>query len=258
MSIRSKVVVGTVLVLLVIGLIVFILGPVLFASVLYPLPEKYRGSVDKWVREYCQGIDNPHHLVSALIMVESGWREGARSSAGAIGMTQFIPSTAVSVAKRLGVSPFTPSDLTRNPDLSIRFGSYYICTRIKDYGGNTQKGLIAYNGGGGAVIAFEAGNPVRGTVGYANKVEAIAGAYNDIYGAWWQNGVPPPATASSGGSSSSVAPTTEFNVKPKIVGSGSIVDFWQGLLSNQDTDAAPPEEGGNALTNLWKIFVPDN
>lgn len=250
MSIKTKVAVGTIVVMLLIALIVFLLGPVLFASIAYPLPEKYRGSIAKWSKEYCGKIADGPNLVAALIMTESGWHETARSGAGAIGMTQFIPSTAVGVAKKLGIPNFSPSDLTKDSDLSIRFGSYYICTRINDYGGNVQKGLIAYNGGGGAVIAFEAGSPVRGTVGYASKVVAIQKAYTTIYGRWWENPLP----ASNGGGG------TEFKVVPKtdtsLITTVPILDFWQGLLSNQDTGSGD-ESSANSLNNLWKIFLPD-
>ena len=254
---------GSVIILLILGFLAFLLGPVLFASIAYPLPEKYRGSVAKWSAEYCGGIDQPQHLLSALIMVESGWRESAHSGAGAIGMTQFIPSTAVGVAKRLGVSPFTPSDLTRNPDMSIRFGAYYICTRIKDYGGNIKKGLIAYNGGGGAVIAFESGSPVRGTVGYAEKVMTIQKAYGNIYGEWWKSPLPDPATASSVASPEPVVitPQTKFEVETKsdisVISNVPILDFWRGLLSNQVTPSADQStDTGGGLTNLWKVFLP--
>lgn len=252
MSLKNKVVLGSVTVLILIALAVFFLGPVLFASIAYPLPEQHRASVAKWAKEYCSDIDDGPNLLAALIMTESGWRQAAHSSAGAIGMTQFIPSTAVGVAKRLGVSPFTPSDLTKDTDLSIRFGAYYICTRIRDYGGNVQKGLIAYNGGGGAVIAFERGTPVRGTVGYAAKVVAIQKAYATIYGRWYEGPQP------SGGSSSSGR--AEFNITPKtdtsLLTTVPIVDFWQGLLSNQVTGSSTESDTGGGLNNLWKVFLP--
>lgn len=248
----KKIVLLSLLILVTVGMLVFLLGPGLFASVAYPLPEKYKPSIAKWTKEYCGSISDPAHLLSGLIMAESGWREGAASYAGAIGMTQFIPSTATAVAKRLGVSPFTPSDLTKDSDLSIRFGAYYICTRIKDYGGNVKLGLIAYNGGGGAVMAYQAGSPVKGTVGYANKVMTLQRAYKSIYGDWWRD-------PKYGGQV--IDPNEPFEVLPKtetsVVGSVSIVDFWQGLLSNSDTsEEAPPEEEPVTIFNFWKIFIP--
>lgn len=247
MSIRAKVVAGSVVILLLIGVAVFIFGPVLFASIAYPLPDKYRGSIVKWTKEYCGDVTDAPNLLAGLIMTESGWRENARSYAGAVGMTQFTQSTARSTAVRLGISPFTPNDLIANPDLSIRFGAYYICGRIRDYGGNVQKGLIAYNGGGGAVNAFVAGTPVKGTVAYASKVVALQKAYTNIYGRWWENPVP--------GSDSG-----EFTVTPKtdvsLITTVPIVDFWQGLLSNQDTGSSEETATDSSLNNLWRVFLP--
>jgi hypothetical protein len=251
MTVRKRITYGVVAVLLIIAIIAFFLAPVLFASVTYPLPEKYQGSVAKWTKEYCGDMVTPNFL-AALIYTESGWSEKAHSYAGAIGMTQFIPSTAVAVASRLGVSPFTPSDLTNNPDLSIRFGAYYICTRIKDYGGDIKKGLIAYNGGGGAVNAFERGTPVRGTVAYAEKIVAIEKAYDKIYGNWW----------------SLPDFTGDFKVEPKtnisLVSTIPILDFWRGLVSSNtpiSQEATPVAEqtsieSDSGLNNLWKLFIP--
>jgi hypothetical protein len=246
MAMRKKITLLITGILLLSGVTVFFLGPVLFASVSYPLPEKYRASVAKWTQEYCQGLPVTPNFLAALIMTESGWRENAKSYAGAVGLTQFIPSTAVATAKRLGVSPFTPSDLTKNPDLSIRFGAYYICTRIRDYKGDMKKGLIAYNGGGGAVLAYERGTPVRGTVGYAEKILAMWRAYDKIYGKWWEN----PA-----------GETGSFNVQPKtdisLIATVPILDFWRGLLSNPVSDQEPAEDA-SGVNDLWRVFLPGN
>lgn len=226
------------------GLIVFFISPILFAGVTYPLPEKHRASVAKWSQEY---KISPNFL-AALIMTESTWKENARSSAGAVGLTQFIPSTAVAVAKRLGVSPFTPTDLTTNPDMAIRFGAHYISNGISRYSGNTQKALIAYNGGGGAVMAFERGTPVRGTVGYADKILRVEKAYDAVYGQWWKD----PSKFSSAGE------PAEFNVKPKVnidnLAEVRVIDFWKTLLSSPVSDQKADEATGG-LNDLWKAFI---
>jgi len=246
MRLRVQVVIWVVAAVAGVGLVIFLVSPFLFASISYPLPDKYRASVAKWAGEY--GI-SPNFL-SALIMAESGWREGARSSAGAIGMTQFIPSTAVAVAKRLGVTPFKPEDLLTNPDLSIRFGAYYISQNIKNYG-DTQKALIAYNGGGGAVMAFERGAPVRGTVAYAARIVSMEKAYGTIYGQWWKGPQPTPANATSP-PSFTVRPKTDINVIDSSTNI-SIIDFWKTLLSSPASNA-PKDSGG--LNDLWRSFVP--
>ncbi len=251
MTARNRIGLYVVLGLLTIGIIVVILGPVLFASVAYPLPEKHRASLAKWTNEYCTGIATPNFL-AALIMTESGWKEGARSYAGAIGMTQFIPSTANAVAKRLGVTPFTPNDLTTNADMSIRFGAYYICTRIQDYGGNVRKGLIAYNGGGGAVLAYERGTPITSTLGYADKILKIEKAYDTIYGEWWKQ-----LDAAGSGESFEIQPKSDISLLLTI----PILDFWRGLLSAPVSEAEPAEtesESTGGAGNIWQFFLPGN
>lgn len=252
MSIRSKIITGSVIGLVLAAGLIFIFGPVLFASVAYPLPDQYRSSLVKWSNAYCQGIDQPEHLLSALIYTESTWHTTSQSGAGAVGLTQILPSTAYSIAQRLGVSPFSPSDLINNPDRAIQFGSYYICQRIKDYGGDVKKGLIAYNGGGGAVIAYEVGSPVYGTVAYANKILAIKQAYATIYGSWW--------TGTSTDTSSS---STQFTVQPKtstsLISTVPLLDFWKGLLNQNPTPAdTSSSSSSSGLGSFWKVFLPSS
>ena len=254
MTARTKIALYITVVLVSIGSIVFVLGPMLFASIAYPLPEKYRASIAKWNNEYCQGVISPNFM-SALIHTESTWKERALSHAGAVGLTQFIPSTARVVAERLGVSPFTPNDLTKDSDLSIRFGSYYICTRIGDYGGNVRYGLIAYNGGGGAVLALQRGAPITSTLSYADKILRIEKAYDTIYGQWWK-------TLEEG------VNNVEFELKPKtsfsLLITVPLLDFWRGLLSapvpddtvETTTEDASDEDSG--INNIWRFFIPGN
>ena len=254
MTARSKITMYIIIVLVFMGSIVFVLGPVLFASIAYPLPEKYQASIAKWNNEYCQGIVSPN-LISALIQTESNWKESARSYAGAVGMTQFIPSTARVVAQRLGVSPFTPDDLTNDYDLSIRFGTYYICTRISDYGGNVRYGLIAYNGGGGAVLALQRGVPITSTLGYADKILRIEKAYDTIYGQWWttfEDGV--------NNANFELKPKTSFSLLITV----PLLDFWRGLLStpiqDETVDTATDDSSADdsAINNIWRLFIPGN
>lgn len=257
MSIRSKITAFSVIGVVFILAAVFVFGPVLFASVAYPLPDQYRGSLVKWTNAYCQGIDQPEHLMSALIYTESTWHETSHSGAGAVGLTQIIPSTAASIAKTLKVSPFSTNDLISNPDRAIQFGTYYICQRIKDYSGDVKKGLIAYNGGGGAVIAYEVGSPIYGTIAYANKILAIKQAYATIYGSWWTT-----ADASTGTASVSDGSTTQFTVQPKtnasLISTVPLLDFWRGLLNQNSAPANSPSSSSSGLNSFWRVFLPSS
>jgi len=227
--------------LLGLGLVIFIIGPALFASVAYPLPSQYQ---DALKNESLANNISPNFL-AGLIFTESHWNPGAKSGSGAQGLTQFTQSTSRAVAQRLGISPFQPSDLISNPNLAIKFGAYYISDAINRYGGDKRKALIAYNGGGGAVIGYEKGFPFSGTVGYANKVLATETMYDQIYGQWWSRTDLPDLTAKS-------------QNPVDLVTSLSITDFWRNLLFNRDLPSSTPSTAPavpDTTSSFWKNLL---
>lgn len=82
----------------------------------------------------------PAALIDAVITVESGYQPRARSSAGAIGMMQLIPSTAA----MLGGNPWDASQ-------NILMGSRYLGRLARQFNGDLQLTLAAYNAGPAAV-----------------------------------------------------------------------------------------------------------
>ena len=78
-------------------------------------------------------------LFSRLVKQESGGNPSATSSAGALGLTQLLPSTAAS----LGVDP-------NDPDENLFGGALYLRQQIDRFG-DTRKALAAYNWGPGNV-----------------------------------------------------------------------------------------------------------
>ena len=86
-------------------------------------------------------------LLAAVIYEESRFRPTTRSSAGAIGLMQLLPSTARGIAIRTGGKHFKiPGDL-ENPDLNVRYGSWYLNHLSQHYHGNIALALAAYNAG---------------------------------------------------------------------------------------------------------------
>ena len=75
-------------------------------------------------------------LVRAVIAAESAGNPRAVSSAGAIGLMQLMPATAVS----LGVNPWEPLQ-------NLYGGIAYLASLLRSYGGNARLALIAYNAG---------------------------------------------------------------------------------------------------------------
>jgi soluble lytic murein transglycosylase len=85
----------------------------------------------------------------SVIRQESLFEGFVRSSAGARGLMQVIPSTGQQIAGELGWPPnYDANDLYR-PNVSIKFGSYYLAKNRDLFGGNMYAALAAYNGGPG-------------------------------------------------------------------------------------------------------------
>lgn len=104
----------------------------------------------------------PADLIHAVASMESGYQQKARSSQGAIGVMQLMPSTA----RYLGADP---SDTAQNIDAGTRL----LRTLLLKYEGNPNQlalALAAYNAGPGAVERFGGVPPYVETRRYVDKV----------------------------------------------------------------------------------------
>lgn len=129
-------------------------SPLYLQRLVYPFP--FRDLVVQASRKY--EVD-PLLLVS-LIRQESAFDTTARSSASALGLTQFLPSTAIDVAQSIGISNFDPTDLYR-PSIAIPLGAAYLASQTRAFGGDPFLALAAYNAGGGNVQSWLSDNPRR-------------------------------------------------------------------------------------------------
>ncbi len=100
--------------------------------------------------EYAQKHGFDPALSIAVTRRESAFVEDTRSSAGAIGLMQLMPSTARMVARELKLKRPRTKDLS-NPQLNIRLGSRYLANMLRRYEGNLAMALAAYNAGPAAV-----------------------------------------------------------------------------------------------------------
>ena len=82
---------------------------------------------------------NPDYFVRQINQ-ESGFNPNAISPAGAVGIAQFLPSTAAG----LGFNPY-------DPIASLKAAAQYMASYAKQYGGDYAKALAAYNAGSGTV-----------------------------------------------------------------------------------------------------------
>ena len=100
-------------------------------------------------------------LIAAVIYAESRFRD-QESRAGALGLMQITPQTADVIARLSGGTSFVTGDLS-NPDINIRYGTYYLRYLLHRYDGNEVAALSAYNAGtraadrwGGSALAVDA------------------------------------------------------------------------------------------------------
>ena len=84
-------------------------------------------------------------LIAAVIYAETKF-DPRSSAAGAEGLMQIMPATALYLAHRSGATTFTTSDLG-TPAVNIAYGSYYLRYLLNEYHGNLTDALAAYNGG---------------------------------------------------------------------------------------------------------------
>lgn len=109
-------------------------------SFLYPM--KFKNKILNSAKEF--NLDPA--LVASVINVESGFKEHAISSAGAMGLMQLMPSTSIEIAQKLGVENFKIKDLL-SAETNIRFGCFYLSYLTNLYNGELVNVLAGYNAG---------------------------------------------------------------------------------------------------------------
>jgi soluble lytic murein transglycosylase len=88
-------------------------------------------------------------LIAAVIYAESRFRDQT-SQAGARGLMQITPATANEIERLSGGTTFELTDLA-DPDINIRYGTFFLGELLKRYDGNEVAALAAYNAGPTAV-----------------------------------------------------------------------------------------------------------
>lgn len=108
----------------------------------------------------------PASLLAALLSEESGFNPSALSSAGAVGIAQFMPATAAG----LGVNPYDPAS-------AINGAANLIASYVKQFGSYADA-LAAYNSSSGAVEKYGGIPPYPETQAYVKNVLTNAGITN--------------------------------------------------------------------------------
>lgn len=156
-----------------------------YARAAYPL--RY----DDEIRASARRNDLDPALVAAVIYAESRFDAGARSDQGAVGLMQVLPETAAQIARETGGVAFVPADL-EDPEINVRYGSYYLRAVLDIFAGDAVAAVAAYNAGAGAVqewVATAPGNrlrvvdiPYAETRAYVRSVLEARTVYRQTYG----------------------------------------------------------------------------
>ena len=110
-----------------------------------------------------------------LIQQESSFNPNAESSAGAIGLTQFEPSTL----EGMGI---TVSSFLNSITVQLQAGADYLASLLTRYKGNYSLALAAYNAGSGAVDEYGGIPPYPETENYVQKVLGYAQGFASSLG----------------------------------------------------------------------------
>lgn len=113
-------------------------------------PVKYPETVIAAAQTY----DVDEYLICAIIKVESNWQDGARSSAGAIGLMQMMEQTAEECAMRglIDSARYPIVDL-RNPRINIMYGTCYL-SYLLSITNSQDEAIAAYNAGPSAASSW--------------------------------------------------------------------------------------------------------
>lgn len=188
---------GSIFTLLIVCVVIFallffstdVLGDVKSKVMQYFYPQEYTEYVTTYSSQY--GVDEA--LVYAVIRTESGFRAEVESSAGAIGLMQIMPDTFDYLQSLEGNDiMYSESDLL-NPEINIRYGTYYLSILLGHYNGNEQSAVAAYNAGLSNVDSWLSDEqyssdgvtlseiPYNETQQYVERVENTKAVYESLY-----------------------------------------------------------------------------
>ena len=152
-------------------------------------PRKYEALVDQWAETY----DLDPLLVDAFIRTESGFDPQATSTVDARGLMQMTEETFLWLRSKIAAEEdLTFADLY-DPEVSIRFGCYYLHLCMQRYKGDVATAAAAYHSGWGTVdnlLQMEEhsadgvtlqGFPYNQMNHYVKKITSCYAAYQRIY-----------------------------------------------------------------------------
>jgi len=128
----------------------------------YPAP--HREAMQSHLQQ--QALDEA--WVYGLIRQESRFMHDAKSSAGAMGLMQLMPATALWVAKKMGLIDYKKS-LVTEINTNFALGTYYLKHVLTSLDNQPLLASAAYNAGPGRARAWRGAKPLEGAI-YAETI----------------------------------------------------------------------------------------
>jgi soluble lytic murein transglycosylase len=132
---------------------------------------------------HAENYDLDPALIAAVIYRESRFDPDAVSESGAVGLMQLLPDTAQGIAELTGGGGFVVSDLN-DPEINVRYGSFYLRRLLTKYDGDLELALAAYHAGQGNVDEWlEQGRRIEfeETREYVDDVVELTERYRKAY-----------------------------------------------------------------------------
>ena len=151
------------------ALIIFTLALV----ILYPT------EYSKEINYACDRFNVSRSLVRAVIRTESGYDSEAVSRAGAVGLMQLMPATAVWIASEIGEDEL--STRLTDPQANITLGTALLAYLLGKY--SVRDALAAYNAGEGNLLKWKeknSGYEFKETRDYVEKVMRAENVYRKL------------------------------------------------------------------------------
>ena len=146
------------------------------------------------ITQYALSQELDPALVSAVILCESSFDPAAESRLGARGLMQLMEDTAAWIAHKLGEDDETYSfDRLYDPEVNIRFGTWYLGYLSRRFDGDATKIVCAYHAGQGNVDSWLSNPlyssdgvtletiPTQDTAAYASRVLRAQTVYQKYY-----------------------------------------------------------------------------
>jgi soluble lytic murein transglycosylase-like protein len=124
-----------------------------------------------WRISQRHGVDGL--LVASIVQVESGFARDAMSPRGAVGLMQVLPATG---------DLYGAADLN-DPHVNLEVGCRYLGRLLKDFDGDLERAVAAYNAGPATVVRYGGVPPFRETREYVRRVLAL---YRERSDAAWE------------------------------------------------------------------------